>query len=301
MSPWDWLWLTLIAFALGSGILVLLYWAFRAINLSIRKSAPTSPASEDASRSADRMIVVSQLWMGVGLIVFGASIAVLFGVVFSDRDIDKVALSIGTAVIGTGAALLPAGASASASGRINTSIQKETVSNGGGGDGDGGDGDKNAVPPPAPAQPGQDASDASTTTTTTTTTTTSETPPPPPSDDTQSPPVQTAPSLCVPKLSIPRQRSASIRRHGLRATLSCGPTGQIVASLLMHRRGHKLLVVGRSRRVFAVAGTTKLVVRPSRRVRVALAHHRRVVLTLKVVLTDVSGTRATLTRKITKK
>jgi hypothetical protein len=50
-----------------------------------------------------------------------------------------------------------------------------------------------------------------------------------------------------------------------------------------------------------VAGTTKLVVRPSRRLRVALAHHRRVVLTLKVVLTDVSGTRTTLTRKITKK
>jgi hypothetical protein len=108
------------------------------------------------------------------------------------------------------------------------------------------------------------------------------------------------PSLCAPTLSVPKQGAASIRRHGLRATLHCGATGQIVASLVMHRRGHKLLVVGRAR-VFAVAGTTKLVVRPSRRVRAALAHHRRVVLTLKVVITDVSGTRTTLTRKITKK
>ena len=65
-----------------------------------------------------------------------------------------------------------------------------------------------------------------------------------------------------PKLSVPKQRAASIRRHGLRATLSCGPTGQIAASLVMHRRGHKLLVVGRARRIFAVTGTTKLVVRP---------------------------------------
>jgi hypothetical protein len=113
--------------------------------------------------------------------------------------------------------------------------------------------------------------------------------------------VQTTPSPCAPALVIPKQRAASIRRHGLRATLHCGSTGQIVASLVMRRHGHKLVVVGRAPRVFAVAGTTKLVVRPSRRLRVALAHHRRVVLTLKVVLTDVSGTRTTLTRKITKK
>jgi hypothetical protein len=160
MSPWDWCALTLIALVVVAGVLVLVYWAIRAINVSIRKSVRSRAGDEDASRAADRMIVVSQLWMGVGLIVFGATIAVLFGVVFSDRDIDKVALSIGTAVIGTGAALLPAGASASASGRINTSIQKE---NGAGGNGDG---TIVVVPPPDEGAP-----DTSTTTTTTTTTT----------------------------------------------------------------------------------------------------------------------------------
>jgi hypothetical protein len=164
MSPWDWCALSLITLVVVLGALVLVYWALRAINNSIKKGAPMLTAGEDATRAADRMIVLSQLWMGVGLIVFGAGIAVLFGVVFSDRDIDKIALSIGTAVIGTGAALLPAGASASASGRINTSIQKENgaANNGTGGDGTGGDGDGAAI---------GDA-DASTTTTTTTTTTT---------------------------------------------------------------------------------------------------------------------------------
>ena len=113
--------------------------------------------------------------------------------------------------------------------------------------------------------------------------------------------MQTAPSLCVPTLSIPKQRRRVDPAPRPTRHAELRPTGQIVASLVMHRRGHKLVVVGRARRVFAVAGTTKLVVRPSRRVRVALAHHRRVVLTLKVILTDVSGTRTTLTRKITKK
>ena len=165
MSPWDWLALSLIALVVVAGVLVLVYWALRAINASIRKSARAG--DEDATRAADRMIVVSQLWMGVGLIVFGASIAVLFGVIFSDRDIDKIALSIGTAVIGTGAALLPAGASASASGRINTSIQKQN-GNGGSGQGNGGNGD--GATDGTATDLG--ASDATTTTTTTTTTAT---------------------------------------------------------------------------------------------------------------------------------
>jgi hypothetical protein len=172
MSPWDWCALSLITLVVVAGVLVLVYWALRAINNSIKKDAPVLAVGEDATRAADRMIVLSQLWMGVGLIVFGAGIAVLFGVVFSDRDIDKIALSIGTAVIGTGAALLPAGASASASGRINTSIQKESGAgkngnggNGTGGGGTGGNGDGAAI---------ADA-DASTTTTTTTTTTATDT------------------------------------------------------------------------------------------------------------------------------
>jgi len=170
MSPWDWCALSLITLVVVAGVLVFVYWALRAINNSVKKSAPVLAMGEDATRAADRMIVLSQLWMGVGLIVFGAGIAVLFGVVFSDRDIDKVALSIGTAVIGTGAALLPAGASASASGRINTSIQKENGTGGGTGGngtggGTGGNGDGAVI---------GDA-DASTTTITTTTTSTDTT------------------------------------------------------------------------------------------------------------------------------
>ena len=194
MSPWDWCALTLITLVVVAAVLVLVYWAIRAINVSIRKSVRSRAGDEDASRAADRMIVVSQLWMGVGLIVFGAIIAVLFGVVFSDRDIDKVALSIGTAVIGTGAALLPAGASASASGRINTSIQKENGTGGNGKEngGNGADGTKDETPTST------DAADTTTTTTTTTTTATDTTGTgdgdTPPSDiDIGLPPVQGAP------------------------------------------------------------------------------------------------------------
>jgi hypothetical protein len=150
MSPWDWLALTLIALVVVAGVIVLVYWAFRAIN---RAMPSPGGAGDQASRSADRLIVLSQLWMAVGLIVFGAGIAVIFGVLFSDRDIDKVALSIGTAVIGTGAALLPAGASASASGRILDSLKKvgpePPPPPPPGGDGTDGD-----VPPPGPGTGG---------------------------------------------------------------------------------------------------------------------------------------------------
>ena len=115
------------------------------------------------------------------------------------------------------------------------------------------------------------------------TTTTSDTPPPSgPVGDTPTPPVQTAPSLCVPTLSIPKQRRGSVRRHGVRATVRCAPAGKIVASVILRRKGHKPLVVGHARRVVTSSGTVKLVLRVSRRVRVTLAHHRRVTLVLKV-------------------
>jgi phosphodiesterase/alkaline phosphatase D-like protein len=136
------------------------------------------------------------------------------------------------------------------------------------------------------------SSPAAATTTTTTTTTTDATPPAPDTNTPAEPtaPLQTAPSLCAPKLSVPKQRRRSIRRRGLRATIRCAPAGSIVASLVLHRRGHKPLVLKRVRRVRIAPGTTKLVLRLSRRLPRAL--------TLKVVITDTDGTRIALKRKI---
>jgi hypothetical protein len=123
---------------------------------------------------------------------------------------------------------------------------------------------------------------------TTTTTTTSDTPPPPAAS------VQTAPSLCVPKLSVPKQRRGSVRRRGLRATVRCAPGARITASVILRRTGHKLVVVGRARRVVGSNGNVRIVVHLSRRVRVALARHQRMRLTLKVVVTAADGARSTL-------
>jgi hypothetical protein len=68
------------------------------------------------SFSSDHRIVLAQLRYGSLLVIGGASLAVIFGLTFND---DKgVALAIGTAVVGAGAALLPAGAAATASNRI---------------------------------------------------------------------------------------------------------------------------------------------------------------------------------------
>jgi hypothetical protein len=57
----------------------------------------------------DRVLIVLQLVAGVALVVFGAVLAALTKEATHD---------IGTAVIGVGAALLPAGAAASATARI---------------------------------------------------------------------------------------------------------------------------------------------------------------------------------------
>jgi hypothetical protein len=64
--------------------------------------------------------------------------------------------------------------------------------------------------------------------------------------------------------------------------------------VILRRTGHRVQVVGRARRVVAANGTVRIVVRLSRRVRVALAHHQRLKLTLKVVITAGNGTRSTL-------
>src|SRR3954452_5771211 len=72
----------------------------------------------DNQPTTDHTIVKLQLWLGFWLVVLGGAGAIVFGVLLSDRDIEGVALAIGTAVIGVGAALLPPGAAGSASARI---------------------------------------------------------------------------------------------------------------------------------------------------------------------------------------
>jgi hypothetical protein len=73
-------------------------------------------ADASASEAAEHLIIKTQIWVGAGLIGLGAILGVVFGVVLTDDD--KVALAIGTAVIGAGAALMPPGAAAGAAARV---------------------------------------------------------------------------------------------------------------------------------------------------------------------------------------
>lgn len=73
-------------------------------------SAPPLAAPHDPHGRGDRWIIFAQLVLGVGLIVFGALLAALTRAAIHD---------VGMAVIGIGATLMPAGAAASATGRIH--------------------------------------------------------------------------------------------------------------------------------------------------------------------------------------
>jgi len=80
------------------------------------EGAPGGPATppqpqppSGAAPNWDRVVIIAQLLAGVALVVFGALLAALTKEATHD---------IGTAVIGVGAALIPAGAAASASARI---------------------------------------------------------------------------------------------------------------------------------------------------------------------------------------
>jgi hypothetical protein len=117
MEPWSWLGLGLAAGVGGVAIAVGAYGAVRAVNKWIR----VSQGKPDGS--ADHLIIVSQLWLGGLLVVLGATLGLIFGVLLGANDTNKIALSIGTAVIGVGAALLPAGAAASASARLRVNAQ----------------------------------------------------------------------------------------------------------------------------------------------------------------------------------
>jgi len=80
------------------------------------------PPRRNANRVSDQTIVVTQLALGTFLIAFGAVLGIVFGVVVEDK-VDGVSLAIGTAVIGTGAALLPPGAAAGAGERLTTKLK----------------------------------------------------------------------------------------------------------------------------------------------------------------------------------
>jgi hypothetical protein len=71
---------------------------------------------------------MAQMRYGCALVTVGAGLAVVFGLAFDDET--GVALSIGTAVIGVGAALLPAGAAANASTRILQTLPQPATEEG---------------------------------------------------------------------------------------------------------------------------------------------------------------------------
>ena len=117
----------------------------------------------------------------------------------------------------------------------------------------------------------------------------------------------TAFSLLAPTLAVPRQRRASVLRHGLRFSVGCSSGCSIAASLLayttaanrLHLRGRKPVVVGRAHQALDAPATAGLVLRLTRRARIALARTRSVTLGLKVVVTDSNGARYVLRRRVT--
>jgi hypothetical protein len=97
----------------GVVLVVLFVWmSVRYLTGVSRSGGSASPTHLDQ----DRYIVVTQLRLGVLLIVFGAAVGIIFGLAFDDNK--GVALALGTAALGAGAAMLPGGASAQASNRL---------------------------------------------------------------------------------------------------------------------------------------------------------------------------------------
>ncbi len=78
-------------------------------------STPRSPG-----RPTDRSIIVVQLILGTFLVIFGALLLVIFKAtdVLGTPSLGNVGGNVATAVLGVGAALLPAGAAGAASTRI---------------------------------------------------------------------------------------------------------------------------------------------------------------------------------------
>lgn len=144
MSEWEWLLFgALIAAGAILGI-VILVWVLN----KILGGGPSSGVQPAVAAESDRQIILIQLLLGAVLVLLGALGALIFGVVLEDED--NIAVAIGTAVIGTGAALLPAGAAARAGSRIEgleRKVHGGTVTGGGqpgggGGEPDDGGGDQ---------------------------------------------------------------------------------------------------------------------------------------------------------------
>ena len=85
-------------------------------------------ASNNSSR--DRAIILIQLGLGAGLVVFGALLLVIFKATnvlgTSSSDLTTIGGNVATAVLGIGAALLPAGAASAASSRILASLPSQS-------------------------------------------------------------------------------------------------------------------------------------------------------------------------------
>jgi hypothetical protein len=109
-----------LAYFAGVVLVVLLVW------VTVRYLTGMSRAGRSAKPThldQDRYLIVTQLRLGVLLIVFGAGIGIIFGLTFDDKK--GVALALGTAAIGAGAAMLPGGASAQASNRIGKQMDTD--------------------------------------------------------------------------------------------------------------------------------------------------------------------------------
>jgi hypothetical protein len=105
-------------------------------------------------------------------------------------------------------------------------------------------------------------------------------------------------SRFAPTLTVARQRRSSVLRRGLRIVVRCPAACSIAASLAMGKAG-KPIVIARGHRTLASAGIARITLRLSRRGRLALARARSVKLSLKVVVTDATGARHVLTRRVT--
>lgn len=89
-----------------------------------------SNPSGSGNPSRDRTIILIQLGIGAGLVVFGALLLVIFRATnvlgTSSSDLTTIGGNVATAVLGIGAALIPAGAAGAASSRILASLPSQS-------------------------------------------------------------------------------------------------------------------------------------------------------------------------------
>jgi hypothetical protein len=90
----------------------------------------TGNPTGSGSSSRDRTIILIQLGLGAGLVIFGALLLVIFKATnvlgTSNSDLTTIGGNIATGVLGVGAALLPAGAASAAGTRILASLPSQS-------------------------------------------------------------------------------------------------------------------------------------------------------------------------------